>query len=421
MGVIDWLAHRRQRLSYVLIALAIVAAFSATIAGAFRLHDAAVLERQALRTQTFASAAFRIDDAGIGGGRQEALTAANAALLSVTQHDAAEGARLRGPYVAYTRSPTPAHLISLETIVAAETSRISREITLSNPKARVVLVTALVAAGFLVLVLIWQFLLERRAGRLDRDFAERATELIRLRDEFVAVVSHELRTPLTSIIGYTELMSDRHAGALSEVQKAYLAVIERSAARLVDLVGDLLLVAAADEGQLALEPREIDLETLATQAVDAARPAADSAQVLLTAEHRGDRLIFGDPARLAQLLDNLISNAIKFTPEDGRVTVRTATRGGHALFEVADTGEGIAAADQEHLFEPFFRAGRGMARGVPGTGLGLTITKAIVDAHGGTIDVESTPGVGTTFRVSFPAALPETADVDRAAVGGYAG
>jgi signal transduction histidine kinase len=131
--------------------------------------------------------------------------------------------------------------------------------------------------------------------------------------------------------------------------------------------------------------------------------------------------VFGDPARIAQLLDNLISNAIKFTPENGRVTVRTASHGGFALFEVADTGEGIAAADQEHLFEPFFRAGRGMAHAVPGTGLGLTITKAIVDAHGGTIDVESAPGHGTTFRVSFPAALPETAEEDQAAVGGYAG
>ena len=147
--MIPWLAHRRQRLSYVLIAIAIAAAFGATLAGGLRLHDAAVLERQALRTQTFATAAFGIADAEVGGDRSQAIAAANAALLNVTQHDAAEGARLRASYLAYTENPTRAHLISLETMVAAETSRISHEITVSNPKARVVLITALVASGFL--------------------------------------------------------------------------------------------------------------------------------------------------------------------------------------------------------------------------------------------------------------------------------
>lgn len=380
-----------------------MAAFAAALIGGFRLHHAAVLEHQALRTQTFASAAFRIDDAGFERRRVGALADANAALQNVAAHDGAEGARLRSAYTAYVHNPSRPHLSRLEAHLRAETERLAHEIRVSNPRARVVLIAAVVAAALLVALLIWQFDLERRAGRLDHDFAERAAELIRLRDEFVAVVSHELRTPLTSIIGYVELVADPHAGTLTQQQTDYLAVIDRSAERLVDLVGDLLLVAAADEGGLALERRQVDLETLTGQAVDAARPAAESAEILLTAEHRGGDPVYGDPARLAQMLDNLISNAIKFTPEGGKVTVRTASDGGVAVFEVADTGDGIATADQEHLFEPFFRARSATGRTVQGTGLGLTITKAIVDAHGGTIDVQSTPGRGATFRVEFPA------------------
>jgi signal transduction histidine kinase len=102
------------------------------------------------------------------------------------------------------------------------------------------------------------------------------------------------------------------------------------------------------------------------------------------------------------MLDNLISNAIKFTPDGGNVTVRAAVRGSNAVFEVADTGGGVADHDRERLFDPFFRSRDANARAVPGTGLGLTITKAIVDAHNGTIEVESTPGGGTTFRVRLP-------------------
>ncbi len=326
-----------------------------------------------------------------------------AALQNVAAHDAAEGARLRGVYTPYVQNPNRPNLSRLEAQIRVETDRLATDIRVSNPRARVVLIAAVVAAAFVVALLIFQFELQRRAGRLDRDFAERAAELIRLRDEFVAVVSHELRTPLTSIIGYAELVADPHAGPLTQQQTDYLAVIDRSAERLVDLVGDLLLVAAADEGGLALERREFDLATLTGQAVDAARPAAESADVTLSQEHRGGDPVYGDPARLAQMLDNLISNAIKFTPEGGQVTVRTASDGGVAVFEVADTGDGIALADQEHLFEPFFRARSGTGRTVQGTGLGLTITKAIVDAHGGTIDIQSTPGSGSTFRVQFPA------------------
>ncbi|HEY2072551.1 MAG TPA: HAMP domain-containing sensor histidine kinase, partial [Gaiellaceae bacterium] len=254
----------------------------------------------------------------------------------------------------------------------------------------------------LVLTLMWLFELERRAGRIDRDNAARAEELIRLRDEFVAVVSHELRTPLTSIIGYLELLVDEESGGLTAEQQSYLEIVQRSTSRLVELVGDLLLVAEAERGPLALDLTDIDIRELVEHAVDAARPAADARGVVLRLESGVSGTVAGDRMRIAQMLDNLISNAIKFTPTDGRVTVRAGQRGSDAVFEVADTGGGIAAVDRDRLFDPFFRSRDANARAVPGTGLGLTITKAIVEAHDGTIEIDTTPGGGATFRVWLP-------------------
>ena len=140
---------------------------------------------------------------------------------------------------------------------------------------------------------------------------------------------------------------------------------------------------------------------IAAHAIEAARPAADARNVVVRLENGGGP-IHGDPTRLAQVLDNLVSNAIKFTPEGGRVIVRANADGDQAVFEVTDTGEGIAEGDRDRVFDPFFRSRDANARAVPGTGLGLTITKAIVDAHGGTIQVEPAPGGGTIFRVRIP-------------------
>jgi signal transduction histidine kinase len=197
------------------------------------------------------------------------------------------------------------------------------------------------------------------------------------------------------------LIADGDAGGLTSEQAAYLAVVQRSTNRLVDLVGDLLLVAEAERGPLALELVEVDGDALAANAVESARPAADARGIIVRLEHGDPVTVEGDPTRLAQMLDNLISNAIKFTPQGGRVTVRAGRHGSDAVFEITDTGDGIADGDRERLFDPFFRSHEANVRAVPGTGLGLTITKAIVDAHRGTIDVQSTHD-GTTFRVRLP-------------------
>ena len=207
---------------------------------------------------------------------------------------------------------------------------------------------------------------------------------------------------MTSIIGYLELLKDDESESLTPAQQTFLSVVHRSAYRLRGLVGDLLLVAEAEGGALALDLHDVDLGTLAEECVEAARPAADAKEVELSLSRGENGEIHGDPDRLAQMMDNLVSNAIKFTPDGGRVAVRTALANGEALFEVSDTGFGISSVDQAHLFDRFFRARPAVDKAIRGTGLGLTITKAIVDAHKGSITVKSTLGEGSTFLVRLP-------------------
>jgi signal transduction histidine kinase len=163
-----------------------------------------------------------------------------------------------------------------------------------------------------------------------------------------------------------------------------------------------LLVAETDGGGLALDLQEVDLDALAADCVESARPAAEARQIKLTLSRGAPPRIRGDPFRLEQMMDNLVSNAIKFAPEGGSVCVRTALDHGLALFEVADTGPGISAADQEKLFDRFFRSPAAIEQAIRGTGLGLAITKAIADAHQGVITVESAVGEHSTFRVQLP-------------------
>jgi signal transduction histidine kinase len=229
-------------------------------------------------------------------------------------------------------------------------------------------------------------------------------ELDRMKDDFVAAVSHELRTPLTSIRGYLELVIDEEAGTLTDEQQQFLGIVQRNAERLLRVVGDLLFVAQVDAGTLHLERAGIDVNTLAEQALFDARPAAEAKQIELRFDGAGTPELAGDPARIGQMLDNLVSNAIKFTPAGGRVDVRAFSHRDHAVIEVADTGIGIARAEHERMFERFFRTRAATEAAIQGTGLGLAIAKAVAEAHGGTISFESDEGAGTTFRVELPLA-----------------
>jgi PAS domain S-box-containing protein len=240
---------------------------------------------------------------------------------------------------------------------------------------------------------------------------EQLRQLDRLKDEFVALVSHELRTPLTSILGYVDLMLEEDELPLSDEHQNFLGVVRRNSERLLNLVGDLLFVAQVDAGKLALDTAPVDLIDLARDCVEAIRPRADAKQIELSLEEETPSIVDGDRLRLAQLLDNLVSNAIKFTPDEGRVTVRVAGEGDSVALTVADTGIGISAEDQRRLFERFFRTEGATRLAIQGTGLGLTIAKAIVEAHHGAISVESKEGVGTTFRAEFPRLARPAADL----------
>ena len=225
-------------------------------------------------------------------------------------------------------------------------------------------------------------------------------QLDSLKDEFIALVSHELRTPLTSIRGYLELL--REDTKLSHEQLQFLETIDRSSQRLQNVVGDLLFVAQVEAGKLSLEQGVVDLNTIVADAVEVVRPTADAKSITIVASLDAAPEISGDRARLAQVLDNLVSNAVKFTPSGGTVTVKTLIRPGEIELIVSDTGMGIPADELPRLFERFFRAERATAAAIPGTGLGLAIVKTIVTGHGGRIRVESEDGAGTTFRIVLP-------------------
>jgi signal transduction histidine kinase len=232
-------------------------------------------------------------------------------------------------------------------------------------------------------------------------------EAERMKDEFTALVSHELRTPLTSIIGYLELLcaeadEDGDDDPAAAQRRRFLAVVDRNARRLLRLVGDLLFVAQVEAGKLSLADGDVDLAVVARESVEGAAPRAERGGVELALEAEPVPALRGDQDRLAQALDNLVSNAVKFTPEGGRVVVRLWREEDRAVLEVADTGIGISDADLERLFQRFFRAQRATSAAIPGVGLGLTIAQAIVHGHDGRISVHTSDGEGTTFRIELP-------------------
>ncbi|MDX6556398.1 MAG: hypothetical protein QOD86_2593 [Miltoncostaeaceae bacterium] len=230
----------------------------------------------------------------------------------------------------------------------------------------------------------------------------------RMKDEFVATASHELRTPLTSIIGYLEALREGDAGDLAPEQERFLEVIARNGDRLRHLVDDLLDVARADAG-LALAMSEVDLGEVLAEASQAARPAAVERGIELSVVAESGAVVTGDRRRLGQVVDNLVSNALKFTPPGGLVSVTVEADGDEVTCEVADTGVGIPAAEQERLFERFYRGSHASSDAVQGSGLGLAIVKMIVESHGGRIELSSEEGRGTRVRITLPAAVPAPA------------
>ena len=238
--------------------------------------------------------------------------------------------------------------------------------------------------------------LELRRSRL------RLQEVDRLRDDALALVAHELKNPIHSILAFAEIILDDEESPVTDWQRVGLESIQQSGQRLHVIADDLLLLRQLETANLPLESVEVDLADVVKRALTAASPVAAAAGISLHAEGEQSLVTVADPGRLGQVIDNLIGNALKFTPCGGTVTVVLTRTVDELQLEVSDTGPGIATADLPHLFLPFFRVDAARRAGTPGAGLGLSIAKAIVERHGGSLTVRSSVGRGTTFSVALP-------------------
>ncbi len=232
-------------------------------------------------------------------------------------------------------------------------------------------------------------------------------QLEQMRQDFVANVSHELKTPLAVIKSSIETLI-YGAAEDPEARSLFLNQVARESERLEDLIQDLLSLARIESGNLGLEPEAIPLGRAITDCVERHQARAESKTLTMVekppADVTGELYTWADPDALRQVMDNLVDNAIKYTPNGGRITVRWSTRGNTVNFEVEDTGVGIPQGDLPRVFERFYRVDKARSRAVGGTGLGLAIVKHLVGAMKGQVRVVSEAGQGTTFRVSLPRA-----------------
>ncbi|HET7031688.1 MAG TPA: GAF domain-containing protein, partial [Casimicrobiaceae bacterium] len=242
-------------------------------------------------------------------------------------------------------------------------------------------------------------------ARLFREIEAKSRELetaSRHKSEFLANMSHELRTPLNAIIGFSEVLYERMFGEVNEKQAEYLADILESARHLLSLINDILDLSKIEAGRMELDATEFSLPAAIDNTLTLVRERAHRRAIVLerTIDNGVDR-VCADERKVKQVILNLLSNALKFTPEGGRVAVRARTCDGWAEVSVSDTGIGIAPEDQETVFDEFRQVGSA-AKNVEGTGLGLAISRKFIELHGGTIWVTSTPGAGSTFAFTLP-------------------
>jgi signal transduction histidine kinase len=241
------------------------------------------------------------------------------------------------------------------------------------------------------------------------------TELVRMdamRSDFVSHVSHELRTPLAAIIGSIKLILDGRAGDLTDTQGRLLNIVERESGRLMYLINDLLDLAKLEAGRTRIEFELADLSVVIAEAVEAIQPLAASKQIRISTQvERLAGTVPCDPALIRQVLQNLIGNALKFTPEGGEVRVEAITMNDAVKVLTTDTGIGIPRDKWEAVFNKFEQVGAHKGP-VKGTGLGLAICQQIIDRHRGRIWVESEEGVGSTFTFTLPLAQPDQAPAD---------
>jgi PAS domain S-box-containing protein len=261
--------------------------------------------------------------------------------------------------------------------------------------------------------------LERRSSELaaaNQELSDRNREVERanrLKSEFLASMSHELRTPLNTILGFSELLSEESAGALNEKQKRFLTHIQRDAGHLLELINDVLDLSKIEAGRLELRLETFPMAVAVAEVLTSIRPLAATKMISLDSDLDTQLMLQADRLRFKEILFNLLSNAIKFTPARGRVWIESSVVEGSVCIVVGDTGIGIAAEDQQPIFESF-RQASATTKGVrEGTGLGLAITKRLVEHHGGRIWVESEPGKGSRFFFTLRLSEPEEAPATR--------
>lgn len=235
--------------------------------------------------------------------------------------------------------------------------------------------------------------------------------LNQVKNEFLSVVSHELRTPVTAIKGFVKLVLQGDAGKLNSQQERFLQIADQSTDRLTLLISDLLDISKIESGQMSIVVKPLILQPFIEQIVRNINPEVVKKNLKLETKI-DEKLppIMADSERLIQVFDNLIINAVKFTPSGGTIIVSASDKGDCVIFSVKDTGIGIAVKDRQKIFEKFFQVNSGTTRATAGAGLGLAIVKSIVEMHGGQIWVESEPGRGSDFKFFIPRAKTEIKD-----------
>lgn len=248
---------------------------------------------------------------------------------------------------------------------------------------------------------------EERTAELQKAL-ERVSELSQLKSNFISNISHELRTPLTHIKGYLELLVSESLGAVNEEQRHALQVSQKSAEHLEGLIEDLIMVSLASRGEMSVKQEPMDIRRLANLVVKSAQEKAQKRGVSLHAMTDDDvPLVQADSQKIAWVLNQLIDNGIKFTPSGGRVIVNIKREGENlVVVSVTDTGIGIPAERVNDIFEPFHQLDGSSTRRYGGTGLGLSLVREIIEAHGSMIEVQSLEGRGSSFKFPLLSAPP---------------
>ena len=248
--------------------------------------------------------------------------------------------------------------------------------------------------------------LEKRVDERTKELRLLNVELqkaIRVKSDFLTNISHELRTPLTAVMGYCDIFLEKKIGEMNEQQLKFMTAIQKNSKSLLAQINNLLDLSKLEAGKLAISEKDFDFSRLVSEATVSVEPMASKKNISITASlDPAVQTIFGDPDRMEQILINLLDNAIKFTDYGGKITVSSKDLGEKVSISVEDSGIGIKPEDHETIFEKFKQVESILSRRYPGSGIGLAIVKSLVEAHGGNIQVESTPGKGSKFTITIP-------------------